>query len=919
MTVPPLCLLELHFRAVRPINKLPHFHGPQWYALIKHLIKPYLKDDRDPATFTFALHPIETGVFSYAEGEAIHLGLSLSIDELPLIAPMLSQFNTLTAPDGHFLPSRTIVLEGIMCRITGERIGPASLFKPNSVGRLSSEHIEEEIDLLTELEEFSLIFYSPLRLTRPITKKEKGHRYCDEGFFFSSYAPSIPIEHLLTGIKRRIEFISPGGMKDEIITPNPLPPVFIADGGLIWHDVSYGNRLIKTMGGVVGGLLIRGRPSRWIAELLVLGQYTGLGKNRAFGFGGYIIPELEGARRIKSFSRGKSLFKRAVEPELLKNALMRLPISSPGLDGITVEDIKRVKDNFIKNLHQSLLSGTYEQGGLKKYRMPKEDGKFRDIYIQNVSDRIVHKAYADFLAPIVDRLLLTSAYAYRRGLSRKSAAESLKEAMAEGYSCGVKADIATFFDSVNLKKLSYFLEGLFAFDELPSKISTLLEHFSSLGVRGLPQGSPLSPVLSNLYLTGFDKNMENQGFRLARYADDFVILTKDGLPKEELLKRIQKSLSRLDLSLKEEKIEEVRKDTPLKFLGYLVSEAGISEAEKEKGDEEEWPPIFKDEWITGEPVYLTCLSRGAYSNGPDLVVKSENDEVENIPWSSIGRIVVVGRSSVSGGVVYRAVREGIPVVFIDILGRARGSFYPEYYEMPDISNLQDKFANDIDYTLAFAREIISAKIHNSIVLLRRNGIESKDLKELEDKALEASSIEALRGYEGAAAKVFFSEFAHLVEPFEFKGRIYHPPDGPVNVMLSLGYTILYNRIAAVLKAKGFKARLGFFHKGRGAHNALASDLLEELRHIAERVTLSLIHRSEIHMEDFQITKRKEIEISRITGEGFRKFIRRFEKVMASKASYTGRRMSYNLYLDEMVDNLKRSLKLKIPYTAMRID
>ncbi len=917
MTVPPLCLLELHFRAVKPINNLPYFHGPQWYALIKHLIKPYLQDARDHATFTFAIHPIETGVFSYSEDDAIHLGLSLSIDELPLIAPMLSRFNTLTATEGHFLPSQTIILEEIMCRINSERIEPASLFKPDSAGRLSSEHIEEEIDLLTELEEFTLIFYSPLRLPRPITKKEKGHRYCDEDFFFSSYGPSVPIEHLLTGIKRRIESISPDGMKDKIITTFPVP--FVADGSLIWHDVSYGNHFKKTMGGVMGGLLIRGRPSREIAELLILGQYTGLGKNRAFGLGGYIIPELDGVRKIKSFSRGKSLVERATEPELLKDALMKLPNSSPGPDGITVEDIKKVKDNFIKSLHDGLLSDTYEQGGLKKYKMLKEDGKFRDIYVQNVSDRIVHKAYADFLAPIVDRLLLTSAYAYRRGLSRKSAVESLKEAMAEGYSCGVKADIATFFDSVNLKKLSYFLEGLLSFDELPSRISKLLDHFSSMGVRGLPQGSPLSPVLSNLYLTGFDKNMENQGFRLARYADDFVILTKDGLPKEELLHKIQRSLSRLDLCLKEEKIMEVRKDIPFKFLGYLVSEKGIFESEKEEKQEEEWVPLFKDEWITGEPVYLTTLSRGAYSNGPDLIVKSEDDNYEKIPWSRIGRIVVVGRSSISGGVVYRAVKEGIPVVFIDILGRARGSFYPEYYEMPDILDLQVHFTKDKNYIVAFSKEIVSAKIHNSLVLLRRNGIESKTLKELEEKALEAESIEALRGYEGAAAKAYFAEFAHLVEPFEFKGRNYHPPDGPVNVMLSLGYTILYNRIAAALKYKGFNARLGFFHKGRGAHNALASDLLEELRHIAERVTLSLIHRSEIHMEDFQITKRKEIEISRITGEGFRKFIRRFEKIMASKASYTGRRMSYNLYLDEMVDNLKRSLKLKIPYRAMRID
>jgi len=209
----------------------------------------------------------------------------------------------------------------------------------------------------------------------------------------------------------------------------------------------------------------------------------------------------------------------------------------------------------------------------------------------------------------------------------------------------------------------------------------------------------------------------------------------------------------------------------------------------------------------------------------------------------------VGRSPVSGGVIYRAVKEEIPVNFIDILGRTKGSLYPEYKEIHDMISYQTRFARDEDFCLAFSKEIVSAKIHNSYVLLRRNNVESKELKELEKKAYEATSMESLRGYEGTAARIYFSEFAHLVEPFEFKGRIYHPPDGPVNVMLSLGYTILYNRIASVLKHKGFNARLGFFHKGRGAHNALASDLMEELRHIIERVVLSLIHLNEVTKDD----------------------------------------------------------------------
>jgi len=196
----------------------------------------------------------------------------------------------------------------------------------------------------------------------------------------------------------------------------------------------------------------------------------------------------------------------------------------------------------------------------------------------------------------------------------------------------------------------------------------------------------------------------------------------------------------------------------------------------------------------------------------------------------------------------------------------------------------------------------------------------QELKELAQKLKTAESLDSLRGYEGAAASLYFSAFGNLVTPFEFRGRVYHPPDGPVNVMLSLGYTMLYNRLASVLRVKGFNPRIGFLHKGRGAHASLASDLLEELRHIVERIVLSLIHLGEIRREDFSITQRKGVNICRLQGVGFRKYFHRFESTMAQGSSYHGgEKISYNACLDEMADKLKRSLKLNIPYRALRID
>jgi len=299
---------------------------------------------------------------------------------------------------------------------------------------------------------------------------------------------------------------------------------------------------------------------------------------------------------------------------------------------------------------------------------------------------------------------------------------------------------------------------------------------------------------------------------------------------------------------------------------------------------------------------------------------SGDDTEEKIPWNRLNRMVIAGRSPFSGGVVYRAVKEDVPVTFIDIMGRARGHLFPEYHEMPEMLSLQEKYRKDKEFCLSFAKEIISAKIHNSTVLLQRNGMDVEDMKEIQERLKEAKDVDSLRGYEGAASKAYFAKLAHLVAPFEFKSRVYHPPDGPINTILSLGYSVLYNRIATALKDSGFNARFGFFHQGRGSHCALASDLMEELRHIIERVVLSLIHLGELKPDDFTVRKKKEIDICRIGGEGFRKFVHRFEKTMAVSTSYgSTERMSYNAYIDEMTAGLKRSLRLGIPYKALRID
>jgi CRISPR-associated protein Cas1 len=248
-----------------------------------------------------------------------------------------------------------------------------------------------------------------------------------------------------------------------------------------------------------------------------------------------------------------------------------------GVGGMTIDAFSENYHLKIKFLSEQLLSGSYKSEPLLKLTMQKPTGGLRVLLIPTVPDRIIQTSASIVLGPIINSELSPSAFAYRPNLSRITAASEIERLRNEGYQWVLDADIRRFFDCVEHPLLFERLVKLFPDDaELMNLLSTWLTAEIVDGVNpktrntiGLPQGTPIAPLLANLFLDQFDDAIQAEGLKLIRYADDFLILCKTKPQAEAALKLSESLLAELKLELNQEKTRITNFDEGFKYLGYL--------------------------------------------------------------------------------------------------------------------------------------------------------------------------------------------------------------------------------------------------------------------------------------------------------------------------------------------------------------
>src|SRR5580658_746440 len=247
---------------------------------------------------------------------------------------------------------------------------------------------------------------------------------------------------------------------------------------------------------------------------------------------------------------------------------------SGGVDGQSLEGFAAQLDQQLERLQSELKEDVYRPQPVRQVQIPKvgKPGEFRTLGIPTIYDRVCQQALLNRLEPIFEPVFDEANFGYRRGLSTKDAMRKVWKEIQGGREWIVDADLKDFFGSVDHEKLLTLVAQRIADGRVLRLIRAMLKA-GSYGKgrlfpseRGTPQGGVVSPLLSNILLTPFDREMRQKGYRLTRWADDWVVTCRTRAEAENALAQATKILDKLGVTLNREKTRIVHIAQGFEFL-----------------------------------------------------------------------------------------------------------------------------------------------------------------------------------------------------------------------------------------------------------------------------------------------------------------------------------------------------------------
>jgi group II intron reverse transcriptase/maturase/CRISPR-associated endonuclease Cas1 len=523
---------------------------------------------------------VESGHVSFVTGDLYKLGITL----VPRFSPPASSVAGALQSLGNS-PSRAA--DGIQL---------AGNFEVNLIESLSpptSEEFERQFVWLVSQTHTTISLYSPFH-----GKSLSGSGYIS--------ADSFDLPAWLNAVHWRAFALS-RGRRPDLSNPDECPPPLqeMALSASSLFDVAIPKRHPKLGGrpyeipGVIGSFTLTGVPDPWWYWLLLC-QYLHAGEGTGWGLGRFRIDSPEFHERFHPVG---TLLDKLIDPvclELAKQHIDEFQILKPDSLPLTADP-----ETDLLQLASSIRAGTYIPAPLRGFEI-NQHGKIRALAVAGHADRILQRAATDVLTPIFESLFNQCSFGYRHGRSRTDAARVISQAWNDGFRYALAADITAFFDHVEWNRLFAKLDALFPDEPLVA----LVRRWVASDVRyqgqlihrsqGLPLGISISPLLANLYLDDLDDDLELQGFRLVRYADDFVVLTKDIDSAQRAQSASAAVLHRLGLELNPDKTRIISLADGFTYLGYLFCRSLVVDSNPSGHPETSTSvaPIIKSTWIS---------------------------------------------------------------------------------------------------------------------------------------------------------------------------------------------------------------------------------------------------------------------------------------------------------------------------------
>ena len=498
------------------------------------------------------------------------------------------------------------------------------------------------------------------------------------------------------------------------------------------------------------------------------------------------------------------------------------------------------------------------------------------------ADLLIQQHLLQTLQPAMDRCLRPHVFGYRPGLGREAALQHLRGALRKGYTHVLRTDVAHCFASIGHEALLRRLGEL-----LPKADGLLLRWLRACVAQsytldgrihqrscGLAQGAPLSPLLMNLYLGPLDLALDQPNWRPVRFADDLAVCTRTRAEARAARVCIEQALQALGLGVAAHKTEVVSFQQGFHFLGEHITPHTLE-------------PVAAAAAAQRKPLLITEPYLQLGVNGAALEARRDGRLAGTWPLRRLSGLIVMARCNLSSTLLERCSSHDIPLAVSLRNGKQIAVLVPNQRRTHEAQHRHacwhDALAHDARLSLANA--LVQAKLANTQRLVQQREPGAVLVARLRRAARDAercTTVAALRGHEGAAARLVFAWLQQQILPsaqaaFTARRRARGAPDR-LNSALNFCYYLLYTRINGMLRLRGLNPYLGWLHDGDDDYETLVYDLMEPFRVFVDRLLLRQINRQALQARDFETSQGEH----RLTRQAARALAEAFEQMLGEK-------------------------------------